>query len=170
MSMFTDLLPSIQNSFKRIVHEAQARFNQLPTFGGVRTVAWIAAGLLLVALVYLAQTSNAALIAHNLHIKEAKIQDLEKENAELRYEIASITSPASLEDRAKKLGLGPAKRVIYANLPALAGDDRPGVVDLPARVPDVQLQSTPIAGASVWDQLLALLGLGQTDRAEAQSQ
>ncbi len=163
-------LPSIRISWERITREAQDAIGHLPTFGGVRTIVWVAAGLLLVAIVYLAQSSNAALIAHNLHLKEIKIQELEKENAELRYEIAGVTSPASLEERAKKLGLGPARRVIYTDLPSLVKDDFPGVVDLPARAPDVLQRSTPAVAETAWEQMLGLFGFGRTNRAEAQSQ
>ncbi len=168
--MFASANLFIQNSYERITRRAQAAVQSLPTFGGMRTVIWAASGLLLVALVYLAQASNAALIAHNLHLKEAKIEQLEMENAQLRFDIANATSPAAIQDRAKLLGLGPATHVVYATLPSLVEDDRLGVVNLPARAPNVAPQQATAAAPTVMDQILSLFGLGRTNRADAQSQ
>ncbi len=168
--MFASANLYLNRSYKRLSRRAEAALKSLPTFGGTRTVIWAACGLLLVALVYLAQASNAALIAHNLHLKENQIQQLEMENAQLRYEIANATSPAAIQERAKKLGLGPATHVVYVTLPALGEDDSLGVVNLPARAPDTPVQSDTVASTTVWDQLLSLFGFGGTNRAEAQGQ
>ncbi len=161
--------PVVRASYKRITQEVQAALKQLPTFGGVRTILWVAVGLLLVAVIYLAQSSNAAMVAYNLRVKEARIQQLEQENAQLRYEISSMTAPSAIEARAKKLGLGPARRAVYADLPALQGDPELNIAELPARAPDVPLQAA-VQKTDPWHDLLGVFGLGQTNRAEAQSQ
>ncbi len=90
------------------------------------------------------------------------------ENAQLRYDMANATSPESIQERAKKLGLGPAQRVVYADLPTLVDDDRLGVVNLPARAPTTLTKTQPVASATVLDQLIGLFGFGQNTRAEAQ--
>ena len=142
----------------------------LPTFDGLRTVTWVAFGLLLVALVYLAEFSNAALLAHSLQNKEAQIQELERENAQLQYEIAAATSPASIEVRAQKLGLGPARNVVYTNLPALQAENSQILPDLPVAPAPTLGQDLTVSVPSPWDQILALFGLGgATDRVQAQS-
>ncbi len=165
--MFANPLSAIQNSLKRISEEARASLRHLPTFGGLRTIIWAAVGLLVVSLGYLAQSSNAALIAHDLNVKEAQIEELEKENAQLRYEIASSTSPVVLEERAQKLGLGPAKHVVYTTLPALPEDETLSVANLPVRAPDVPLET--VSAPTIWEQVLAFLGLNHTGHAQAQS-
>lgn len=89
----------------------------LPLLGTLRFALVAIAAFILVAMVYLAQASNAALIARELRVKQLKIQEVERENAQLRYEIAALASPSAIEQRARKLGLGPAKRVVYAEMP-----------------------------------------------------
>ena len=119
---------------------------------------------------YLAQFSNAAVLAHSLQSKEAQIEELQRENAQLQYEIAVATSPASIEVRARKLGLGPAKNVVYANLPALQSDDAQILPELPAQSTPSIGQDLTVAVPSPWDQLLVLLGLGNTTNSvQAQS-
>ncbi len=168
--MFTQPFSSIRNSFKRASKRARASLQDLPTFGGLRTITSVAASLLLVALVYLAQSSNAALIARNLRVKEDRIQQLEQQNAQLRYEISAVTSPAAVEQRAKKLGLGPAKRVIYASLPELQGEDTLKEVAMLPQAPEATAQAESTAGQSVVQQILSMFGLGDSNSAQAQSQ
>ncbi len=167
--MFPNPLPPMQNSFKRFSKNARARLHRLPTFGGVRTVLWIALGLLLVALVYLAQSSNAAVLARSLRLKQERIAELERENAQLNYDIAAATAPSSIEARARQLGLGPAKNIVYANLPPLQSD-RSTLPAMGILAASTAADNTPAVPTSPWNQILALLGLGGgTDRVEAQS-
>ncbi len=167
--MLSNLLPSIRNSFKRFSKDARESLRRLPTLGGLRTVLWIALGLLLVALVYLAQSSNAAVLARSLRLKQERIAELERQNAQLNYEIAAATAPSMLESRARQLGLGPAKSIVYANLPPLQSEHS----TLPAMgilAATSAADNAPVAPTSPWDQILALFGFGnRTDHAEAQS-
>ncbi len=156
---------AIRNSLNQVTKKTRVQLNSLPRFGGVRTVVWVATGLLLVALLYLAQFSNASLLARSLRVKQNRIAELDRANAQLRYEIAAATSPASIEVRARKLGLAPAKTVVYTNLPQL----RPDRTQLmPSYEPPAPLTlTTPLP--TPWDQVLALFGLGgSSDRAQAQ--
>jgi hypothetical protein len=118
----------------------------------------------------LAQASNAALIARDLRVKQLKIQEVERENAQLRYDIAALASPSAIETRARRLGLGPAKRVVYADMPWI----QPSPNELmPAFLPQGQVVTAPQAFKANTDtlgELLKLFGLDNlTGRANAQT-
>ena len=161
----------IRTPFKGLSNTAHEAIGTLPKFAGVRTALWIAAGLLLVALVYLAQSSNAALIARNLSVKQARIAELQHQDALLRYEIAQNTAPPTIERRALALGLSPAKHVVYASLPDLKVDM---AEVMPAFAPPTntsQVQESTIKVPSPLDQILALFGFDSSSGSvEAQSQ
>ena len=161
---------SLKHPFTGLSLPSAASLGALPAFPGLRTLMWVGLGLLLVAVMYLAQFSRAAVLAHSLQNKEAQIQELERENAQLQFEIAVATSPASIEQRATKLGLGPAKSVVYANLPALDSGDAQLLPELPVTAVPALSQDLTVAVPSPWDQILALYGLDNTtNSAEAQS-
>src|SRR5215831_16971583 len=89
-----------------------AAWGRKPDFGSARILLFAVCVFILFGLIYLAQASNAALVARDLRVKQLKIEEVERENAQLRYEIAALASPSAIEERARKLGLGPAKKVI----------------------------------------------------------
>jgi cell division protein FtsB len=168
--MHTMPFPSMQNTVKQISKNTRARLRQLPTFGGVRTMLWVALGLLLVAVVYLAQSSNAALLARSLSLKQERIAELERQNAQLNYEIAAATAPAMIEARVRKMGLGPAKNIVYVNLPPLQAE-RSTLPALGILAQSTAADHPPVAPVSTWNRVLALFGIDSgTDRVEAQSQ
>jgi hypothetical protein len=161
----------IKNPLKDLANGAHEALGALPNFAGVRTTIWIAAGLLLVALVYLAQSSNAALIARSRSVKEARLAELQRQDALLRYEIAQVTSPPNIERRAFALGLGPAKHVVYASLPNLNVDMAEVMPAFAPRTTASQVQDSPTVVQSPLDQILALFGFGSASgHVEAQSQ
>jgi cell division protein FtsL len=161
----------LNQRYRRFKKLARARWDTLPAFGTAR-IALLALGVfILVALIYLAQSSNAALIARDLRVKQLKIQEVQRENAQLRYEIAALASPSAIEQRARKLGLGPAKRVVYADMPWI----QPAPNELmPAFLPqgqDTSALQTFETDTNTLGQLLALFGLESlTDRVNASSQ
>jgi hypothetical protein len=162
---------SIKTPLKDFSGNVREAMGELPSFAGVRTVIWIAAGLLLVALVYLAQSSNAALIARNLSVKQARLAELQRQDALLRYEIAQVTSPPTIERRARVQGLGPATHVFYASLPNLHVDMAEVMPAFEPPTTTGQVQESATKTPSPLDQVLALFGFGSvSDYAEAQSQ
>lgn len=160
----------LNQKYRATKKNARTRWDKLPTFGMVR-VALLALGMFIfVAMIYLAQSSNAALLARDLRLKQLKIQDVERENAQLRYEIAALASPSAIEQRARKLGLGPAKRVVYADMPWI----QPSPNELmPAFLPQGNVVTAPQTFANdsdTLDQLLAILGLSSlADQVSAQT-
>lgn len=162
---------NVNQRYRRLKKQARSGWDNLPTFGMMR-VALLALGVfILVAMVYLAQASNAALIARDLRVKQLKIMEVERENAQLRYEIAALASPSAIEQRARKLGLGPAKRVVYADMPWI----QPSPNELmPAFLPQggtVTAPQTFDANPDTAQELLKLFGLDVlTNRVNAQGQ
>src|SRR5581483_2165033 len=160
----------IKTRFRKLKKQARTRWEAMPSFSNLR-IALVALGaFILVALVYLAQASNAALIARDLRVKQLKIQEVERENAQLRYEIAALASPSAIEQRARKLGLGPAKKVVYAEMPWI---QPPPNELMPAFLPQTQIVPAPetfnTASDTTLQQLLSVLGFGSlADRIRAQ--
>ena len=151
----------IRTEYRKFKKASRARWEALPSFGTMRIALVAISAFILVAFVYLAQASNAALIARDLRVKQLKIQEIERENAQLRYEIAALASPSAIEQRARKLGLGPAKKVVYAEMPWI---QPPPNELMPAFLPDSHVQPAPttfeVADSTVLEQLLSVLGLG----------
>lgn len=160
----------LDHRYKRFKKNARSRWDMLPKFGTAR-IALLALGMfILVALIYLAQSSNAALIARDLRVKQLKIQEVERENAQLRYEIAALASPSAIEQRARKLGLGPAKRVVYADMPWIQPE--PNEL-MPAFLPQGRVVGAPQtfeSNADTFQELLKLFGLeGFAEQVNAQT-
>ena len=160
----------VKTKYRKLLKRARARWDTLPSFGTLRLALVAIIAFILVALVYLAQASNAALIARDLRVKQLKIQEVERENAQLRYEIAALASPSAIEQRARKMGLGPAKKVVYAEMPWI---QPPPNELMPAFLPDGNFSTVPQTfqtdESTVLEQLLSVLGLGNlTDYVNAQ--
>ena len=151
----------IRSGYRNLKKQTRARVQALPSFGTLRLALVAISAFILVALVYLAQASNAAVIARELRVKQLKIQEVERENAQLRYEIATLASPSAIEQRARKLGLGPAKKVVYAEMPWI---QPPPNELMPAFLPDASFPGVPQTfqtdESTVVEQLLSVLGLG----------
>ncbi len=161
---------AIRKWMRQTTSRLHARLAGLPSFGSAR-VALVALGaFMLVALIYLAQSSNAAIVARDLRVKQLKIEEIERENALLRYEIAALASPSAIETRARKLGLGPAKRVVYAEMPWLQPE--PNEL-MPAFLPEHHGIGAPEVfntdRSTVFEQLLTMFGFALGDRVSAQT-
>jgi cell division protein FtsL len=159
-----------KQNFRKLKKNLRTRWDTMPTFATAR-ILFLALGMfILVSMVYLAQASNAAILSRELRVKQLEIQEIERENAQLRYEIAALASPAAIEQRARKLGLGPAKRVVYAQMPWI----QPSPNELmPAFLPQGGIITTPQTFESNTDtfgELLKLFGLESlTDRLDAEA-
>lgn len=161
---------SMKQSWLRLVEGAQARLSEMPSFGSTRLLLGALFGFLFFAMVYLALSSNAAMTARSLRLKQIKIAEVERENAQLRYEIAALTSPAAIDQRARQLGLGPAKKVVYADMPWLSVDPEE-IMPAYLRQPRAVFGQPALSSSGdTWDALLTLLGLNSSGtRANAQT-
>lgn len=165
LARWHDSYNSRSRAFRRDVQTTSQRWKaasakRLATLGGGRLALVAIGAFILVAIVYLGSVSNAAVLARDLRVKQLQIAEMKRENAQLRYQIAALASPAAVEQRAKALGLGPARKVIYADMPWI---QPPPDELMPAFLPQPDAITAPEtfdAGASTTlEQLLSLLGL-----------
>jgi len=81
-----------------------------------RTVGLLVVLFLLLSLIgwfYLTQASEATTIALRFQRLVMEREDLRRQNAELRYEIAEQESLSQIKERARQLGLGPPEERYY---------------------------------------------------------
>ena len=156
-----NLHDGLRAKYRKFKKASRARWDELPSFDTTR-IALVAIGaFILLAMVYLMQSSSAAHLARDLRSKKVQIKQIKIENAQLRADIAALASPSAIEASAKELQLGPPKKVVYAEMPWI----HPPVNELmPAFLPDGNFQTTPrpvaASEATVLEQLLSTLGLG----------
>jgi cell division protein FtsL len=159
--MFARQKDALKQKYRKLKKGAGARWETMPRVGSVRIVLVALGAFILIAIVYLAQSSNAAIIARDLRVKQLQIDQVERENAQLRYEIAALASPSAIEERARKLGLGPAKHVVYAQMPWIQPERNEL---MPAFLPQAQTVTAPQTFDTQSDpplqQVLQSLGLG----------
>ena len=56
----------------------------------------------------------------DLRVKQLKIQEVERENAQLRYEIAALASPSAIEQRGTQIGTDPPSVWCMRTCPGLS--------------------------------------------------
>jgi len=86
-----------------------------------RLLGLVVAGLVVFSLasgLYLSQASYVTTTSHRIQALDKQLQDLQHIKARRMQELAEMTAPARLDDRAKALGYGPPKRVVYVNIGA----------------------------------------------------
>ena len=170
--MFARQKDALGKRYRKLKKDAGARWEAMPRASSLRIVLVALGAFILIAIVYLAQSSNAAIIARDLRVKQLQIDQVERENAQLRYEIAALASPSAIQERAEKLGLGPAKHVVYAQMPWIQPE--PNEL-MPAFLPQTQTVTAPQTFDTQSDpplvQVLQSLGLGSlTNLISPQSQ
>jgi len=69
----------------------------------------------------LSQASKVSTVRHRIWEKEAKIERLQRENAESLAEVTELISVSRLEDVALGLGYGPAEERRYLDVPGYPG-------------------------------------------------
>ncbi len=94
--------------------------------------------LFLIAILYLMPTGQVADAGFRIQYLERSIEQIERENQLLRTQIAQASDLRVIEENARKrLGMVPAERLHFAQLPQnaqqlqLAPDDNADEVDLP---------------------------------------
>ncbi|MBI5029647.1 MAG: hypothetical protein HZB51_03915 [Chloroflexi bacterium] len=131
------------------------------SFSNVRTVIVLLGLLVLVGLLYVGQSTQATLNGQRVQDLQARLDRLNRENAQLQYEIAAMTTPAKIADRARAQGLRPASPqqmvfITVKNYPVTAKV---------APVPKTNV--TPSSDSpllNLWNEILARLGLAPSPR------
>ena len=111
----------------------------------------------LLGMIYLMQSSQATMTGTHLIELQGKLERLRRENAQLEYEIAVLTAPDRIADRARRLGLRPATitqttYIAVKNYPVLPRKPTPR-----AEPADTLTASNSID--LLWNELLSRLGL-----------
>ncbi len=145
-----------------MAHQTITRqFSPAFTFGTMRALVLILGLLALVGIIYLGQSSQATLTGQHVQILQEQKERLRRENAQLAYEIAVLSAPDKIAARAGSGGLHP---------PLLSQSLFPMVKNYPANVtPSVAVSQPSLAPndsviATLWNELLARLGLGSGPR------
>jgi cell division protein FtsB len=77
-------------------------------FLSARALIFCAAVIALFGIFYLGQSSQTTLTGQRTHDLQAQLDRIERENIQLQIEIAELTAPAKLAERARLMGMRPA--------------------------------------------------------------
>jgi len=131
------------------------------SFSQVRALVLLLASLILVGLVYVGQSTQATLGGQRVQDLQARLERLNRENAQLEYDIATLTTPDKIAARARALGLRPATP---AQMVFITVKNYPITVKAAPKPPVAPAPSSDSPIASLWNQFLAWLGLGPSPR------
>lgn len=139
------------------------QFTNALSFGTVRGLILILGLLALVGIIYLGQSSQATLTGQHVQILREQKERLDRENAQLEYEIAVLSTPDKLAARAGVLGLHPPSlsQTVFVTI-----KNYPTNVKSPVAATN-QPSPTPTSDsiiATLWNELLTRLGLGSSAR------
>ncbi len=131
------------------------------SFSNVRTVIVLLILLVLIGFIYVGQSTQATLNGQRVQDLQTQLDRLNRENAQLEYDIAAMTTPSKIADRARALGLRPAtpQQMVFItvkNYPITA-----------KAAPVPKTNATPTSDSSLlnlWNELLARLGLAPSPR------
>ncbi|MBM3127815.1 MAG: hypothetical protein FJ009_04170 [Chloroflexi bacterium] len=129
-------------------------------FSGVRALLLLVGVIALLGMMYLTQNSQAAMTGTRTLELQDRLERLRRENAQLEYEIAVLTTPDKIAERARRLGLRPAtitQTVFIAinNYPAASKPASPATLAPTKSAAPMEL---------LWNELLARLGLLSSGR------
>jgi cell division protein FtsB len=127
------------------------------SFSIARALLLLVGLIALLGMIYLTQSSQATMTGQHALELQDKLERLRRENAQLEYEIAALTTPDKIAERARRLGLRPATItqttfVIVKNYPVLPPKPAPRNGEPATTLP---------ASSSVelwWSELLSRLG------------
>jgi len=100
-----------------ILAYAQAPWRKQTQLIGLFSLALVLISL--IASLYLIVSAQAATRGREIQFMQTEIQDLQRQNADLESQLASLTTAARLDERAKELGLQPAQpeQIVYLEVP-----------------------------------------------------
>ena len=144
----------------RVVKSKQ--FDSQISTGSLRGLLLLLGVIALIGLIYLGQNGQATMTGRRAQDLQDQLARIQRENAQLEVDIAQLTLPTRIADRARVLGFHPATTaqtvfVVVKNYPV---DAKPASSPT---VPDAAPSSLDVA--SVWNGILNWVGLnsaGQT--------
>lgn len=120
--------------------------------------------LSLVGWLYLTQASQIAVLGYRMEQIVTEIEQLRRDNALLRYQIAELETLPRIEARARQLGLGPMSRTTYLSISGDVRETGRGSAEVPPTpeaAPPAPAAADPLAGlsfpsvAELWAELRA---------------
>lgn len=128
---------------------------QLQLIGGFSLMVVLAA---LIAGVYLNVTARAATIGREIQGIEAKILELQRDNADLENQLGMLTSIRTMQQRAENLGFQPVNpaEVMYVTAPGYAGRLSASLAPPPGPVAAASSSLPPEYTQSLFDWLLQM--------------
>ena len=81
----------------------------------------------MVAALYLVQSSQIVTSTRQVQLLREELADLERANADLTMKISASATRAQLQQRAAGLGFAPTENVLYVAVPQLPTDDSPSI-------------------------------------------
>jgi cell division protein FtsB len=106
--------------------------------------------LSLVGWLYLTEASYVAATGYHLEAMRAERDRLRRENAQLAYEVAQLSTQDQVEKRARQLGFAPISEAHY-----LAVTDYPAAGPKIAQNTTVSSSQVTVEGEDWWDSLVA---------------
>ncbi len=135
----------------------QRELQKTMSLATLRTLIGLVGVLVLLGIVYLAQSTQATLTGQRVQELRERLSRLNREIDQLEYDIAVLTTPAKIAERARAQGLRPATmtQTVYLtvkNYPVTPA--QPPVVSQPSHA----VQSNPSI-VDLWNEFLVRLGL-----------
>ncbi len=136
--------------------------NSQPSTGNLRGLLLLVGLIALFGFIYLGQNGQATMTGRRAQDLQEQLDRLKRENAQLEVEIAQLTLPSKIAERAKQLGFRPATItqtvfVVVKNYP---------VESKPAAAPEQTAAASSSSDLdNLWNDFLAMMGLtpaGQT--------
>lgn len=139
-------------------HTIQREIRSTVSFGTVRALILLLALLALLGIIYMAQSSQAALTGQHVQELRDQLGRLDREIDQMEYDIAVQTTPAKIADRARALGLHPATISQTVFLPV---KNYPAALLKAPVPPSAPAANTPGEWFIVawWNELMVRLGL-----------
>jgi hypothetical protein len=138
------------------------QFDSQISTGNLRGLLLLVGLIALIGLIYLGQNGQATMTGRRAQDLQDQLTRLRRENAQLEVEIAALTLPTRIADRARVLGFRPATItqtvfVVVKNYPV---DAKPAIAPAPPVAAAFSFDA-----ASLWNGILNWVGLppaGQT--------
>lgn len=135
-------------------------FTNTVSFGAVRALILLLCLLALFGLIYLGQSSQATVTGQHVQNLQEQLDRLNRENAQYQYDLAVLTTPSKIAERARVIGLRPA---MPTQMVFLTVKNYP--VSVAKAAPSTSSQTSSDSGVAVlWQEFLARLGLSSSAR------
>jgi cell division protein FtsB len=129
--------------------------NHQRSTGSLRAFLLLVGVLALMGLVYLGQNGQATMTGRRAQDLTQQLERIQRENAQLEVEIAQLTLPSRIAERARALGFRPAtiSQTVFIVVKNYPVDSKPAVAARPADT----ASSSELA--ALWNDLLTWMGL-----------